>query len=101
MPVNIAQAALGTELDIQTLDGVADVTIPEGTQHGKGSPERPRRSHAKSGGRGDLCIHVDVKIPTKLNREQRRLFEQLRETLPAENGLHEKSLFEKVKGYFV
>jgi molecular chaperone DnaJ len=44
---------------------------------------------------------VDVRVPAKLTREQRKLFEQLRETLPAENEPNEKSLFEKVKDYFV
>jgi molecular chaperone DnaJ len=102
VPLNIAQAALGTELDIQTLDGDQHVTVPEGTQHGEKIRLKglgvPRLN---SSGRGDLWIHVDVKVPKKLTKEQRKLFEQLRETLPAENGLHEKSLFEKVKGYFV
>jgi molecular chaperone DnaJ len=57
--------------------------------------------HLNGHSRGDLYVHVDVKVPTKLSREQRKLFEQLRETLPEENDLHEKSLFEKVKDYFV
>jgi molecular chaperone DnaJ len=42
-----------------------------------------------------------VKIPVKLSREQRKLLEQLRETLPAENEPHEKGLLEKVKDYFM
>jgi len=46
-------------------------------------------------------VHVNVAVPKKLSREQRKLFEQLRETLPAENEPHEKSLLEKVKDYFV
>ena len=41
--------------------------------------------HVQGHGRGDLYVNIDVKIPTKLSREQRKLFEQLRETLPAEN----------------
>ena len=51
-------------------------------------------------GRGDLYVHVDVQIPTKLTREQRKLFEQLRETLPEENEPQEKGLFDKVKDLF-
>jgi len=42
-----------------------------------------------------------VKVPNKLTREQKRLFEQLRDTLPAENEPHEKSLIDKVKDYFM
>ncbi len=53
------------------------------------------------GGRGDLFVHVDVRIPTKLTREQRKLMEQLRDTLPVDNHPREKGLFEKVKDYFM
>jgi len=42
-----------------------------------------------------------VRIPVKLTREQRKLFEQLGETLPVNNEPHEKGLFEKVKDYFM
>ena len=52
-------------------------------------------------GRGDLYVHVDVRVPIKLSKEQRRLFEQLRETLPVQNEPHEKSLLDKVKNYFM
>jgi molecular chaperone DnaJ len=52
-------------------------------------------------GRGDVFVHIDVRVPTKLTREQRKLFEQLRETLPAENEPHEKGLIDKVKDYFM
>lgn len=55
----------------------------------------------QSSGRGDLFVHVNVKVPVKLSREQRKLLEQLRETLPAENEPHEKGLLEKVKDYFM
>jgi molecular chaperone DnaJ len=48
-----------------------------------------------------MYVHVDVRVPTKLTREQKKLFEQLRETLPAENEPHEKSILEKVKDYFM
>ena len=51
--------------------------------------------------RGDLFVHVDVKIPARLTREQRKLMEQLRETLPVDNAPAEKGLFEKVKDYFM
>ncbi|HYI93966.1 MAG TPA: molecular chaperone DnaJ [Bryobacteraceae bacterium] len=102
VPVNVAQAVLGTEVDIQTFDGLQSVKIPEGSQKGSkiklkglGVPNLQGR------GRGDMYINIDVKIPTKLSREQRKLFEQLRETLPEENEPHEKSLLDKVKDYFM
>lgn len=101
LPINIAQAALGAEIDIETFDGVQKVRIPEGTQSGTmfklrsiGVPEVNGRS------RGDLYVHVDVQVPKKLSRDQRKLFEQLGEILPAENQPHDHSVFEKVKNFF-
>ncbi len=101
IPVTIVQATLGSEIELKTLDGVEKVKVPEGTQpgaqlrlRGKGVPR------VNSSGRGDLFIHVEVRIPEKLNKEQRKLMEQLRETLPEDNEPREKGLFEKVRDYF-
>jgi len=100
--VNIAQAALGTELEIQTFDGLQSVKVPEGTQSGTLIRLRGLGVPLLSGqGRGDLIVHVIVRTPQKLTREQRKLFEQLREMLPEDNAPHEKGLFEKVKDYFM
>lgn len=102
VPVNVAQAALGTDVDILTFDGVQNVKIPEGTQKGaKVKLKGLGIPHLQGHGRGDLFVNIDVRIPTKLSREQRKLFEQLRETLPAENEPSEKSLLDKVKDYFM
>lgn len=102
IPINVAQAALGTDVDLLTFDGLQTVKIPESTQNdarvklrGLGVPKLQGSS------RGDLFVHIDVKVPSKLTREQRKLFEQLRETLPAENEPHEKSIIDKVKDYFM
>jgi molecular chaperone DnaJ len=62
---------------------------------GKGVPEVQGR------GIGDLVVHIDVRIPSKLTRDQRKLFEQLSESLPVNNEPHEKGLFEKVKDLFM
>jgi molecular chaperone DnaJ len=48
-----------------------------------------------------MYVHVAVKMPARLTREQRKLLEQLRETLPVDNRPSEKGLFEKVKDYFM
>jgi len=102
VPINAAQAALGASVDILTLDGLQTVKIPEGSQSGQrlrikglGVP------HVNGSGRGDMFVHLDVRIPTKLSREQRKLFEQLRELLPAENEPSEKGILGKVKDYFM
>mgnify|MGYP001182245501 CR=1 FL=1 len=102
VPINVAQAMLGTEIEIPTLDGPQRLTIPEGTEHGARFRLRnlgmPRLG---GGGRGDLFVHVEVKMPSKLTREQRKLVEKLAETLPADNQPKEKGIFDKVKEYFV
>ncbi len=101
LPINVAQAVLGAEIEIETFDGPQTIKIPEGTQPGAqfrlrnlGVPQLNSRS------RGDLFIHLDVQIPKKLTRDQRKLFEQLQEVLPVENAPHEKSVFEKVRDFF-
>ena len=50
---------------------------------------------------GDLVVRVEVRIPTRLTKDQKRLFEELAETLPVNNEPHEKGLFAKVKDYFM
>ena len=76
--------------------------IPEGTQNGAQFRLRHKGVPAlNGGGRGDLYVHIDVKVPTRLTREQRKLLEQLRDTLPVDNAPTEKGLFEKVKDYFM
>jgi molecular chaperone DnaJ len=102
IPVNVAQAALGTEVDLLTFDGLQTVKIPAGAQNGHQVRLRGLGvPHVNGSGRGDLYVTVDVKVPTKLTADQKRLFEELRETLPAENEPHDKGLFEKVKDYFM
>ena len=102
VPINVAQAALGTEVNLLTFDGLQTVKIPEGTQ----SDTQIKLKHlgvpnVNGHGRGDLFVHIDVRVPAKLSREQRKLFEELRETLPAENEPQEKGLFDKVKDLFM
>ncbi len=101
VPINIAQAALGAELTVPTLQGDSDLKVPAGTQSGtrfrlrhKGVP------YVNSGRRGDLLVHIHVTVPEKLTREQRKLFDELLDILPADNEPHEKGILEKVKDYF-
>lgn len=101
LPVNVAQAVLGAEIEVETFDGPQTVKLPEGTQPGANFKMRSLGvPHLNSRARGDLYVHLDVQVPKKLTREQRRLFEELRELLPTENTPHEKSVFEKVRDFF-
>jgi molecular chaperone DnaJ len=100
--INVAQAALGDEIDVLTFDGLQSVKVPEGAQAGDRVKLRGLGvPHLDKKGRGDLYVEFDVRVPKKLSREQRRLFEQLRSTLPAENEPQEKGIFDKVKDYFM
>jgi molecular chaperone DnaJ len=92
LDINIAQAVLGAEVDVPTLDGDEKLKIPAGTQpgkvitiKGKGVPYLRRRD------RGNQMVIVNVAIPSKLTKEQRELFGKLAESLgttvkPQEKG---------------
>jgi molecular chaperone DnaJ len=102
IPINIAQAALGAETDLLTFDGLQRVKIPDGTQSGTQIRLRGQGvPNVNGGGRGDIVVHVQVRTPEKLTREQRRLLEQLRETLPEENEPDDKGLLQKFKDLFL
>jgi len=101
LPINIAQAALGAEIEVETFDGPQTIRVPEGTQPGAQFKLRTLGvPHLNSRQRGDLYVHLDVQVPKKLTRDQRKLFEDLRDILPADNVPHEKSVFEKVRDFF-
>jgi len=74
MPVTFIQAALGDTVKVPTLEGKAELKIPEGTQthtvfrlRGQGIP------HLRGGGRGDLHVKVVLVTPTKLTEEQKNM----------------------------
>ncbi|HEU5020978.1 MAG TPA: molecular chaperone DnaJ [Bryobacteraceae bacterium] len=102
IPINMAQAALGAKIQAPTLEGLHELTIPEGTQNGAQLRVKGKGvAEVQGRGRGDLIVHIDVRTPTKLSRDQRQLLEQLRDSLPVDNDPHEKGLLDKVKDYFM
>lgn len=101
IPINFAQAALGCEIAVPTLGQPHKLRIPEGTQSNAEFRIRSQGVASVNGhGRGDLIVHVEVRTPTRLNRDQKKLLEQLASTLPLENEPKEKGLFDKVRDYF-
>jgi molecular chaperone DnaJ len=103
IPISIAQAALGAELQVPGLAGEEKLKIPEGTESGAVFRVRGKGlADPHGGGKGDLYYHVRVLTPSKLTREQRKLIEQLGTTLKVENKPAERgsSLFDKVKDIF-
>ena len=101
MPISFPQAALGTELQIETLEGPATIKIPEGTQSGREFKLRSKGvPHLNEHGKGDLIVEIRVATPSKLNKQQKELLRQLGETMQVENTPTSRSLFAKMKDIF-
>jgi molecular chaperone DnaJ len=93
--INIAQAALGAEVEIPTVDGPTTLRIPAGTQPGKILTLRGKGvPHLRSSGRGDQLVVVNVEVPSRLTAEQRQLFEQLAKSLGSEVKPQERGFLE-------
>ena len=96
--VNIAQATLGAEVEIPTVDGPAVLKIPSATQPGKILRLRNKGvPKLRSNGRGDQLVVVNVEIPSKLTAEQRKLFEQLAKSLGSEVKPQERGFLDWLK----
>src|SRR5712691_9067026 len=98
--VSPAQAALGDEISVPTIEGPqTKVRVPAGAQHGQMVRVRGRGvPHLGSGGRGDQLVYLDVVVPRSLTKEQRRLYTQLREVEePPSQERDESDLFGRIK----
>ena len=85
LQINVAQAALGDEVTVPTVDGDTKLAIPAGTQSGKVFRMRNHGvPHLRREGRGDQMVVIQVNVPTSLSDEQEELFEQLARTLGRE-----------------
>ncbi len=104
--INIAQAALGDEIEIPTLDGTKKHTIPAGIQTGdtitlRGLGVPKLRRDGSNAGRGDMVVTFQVRTPTNLTKQQRDLLLALGKTLDSEVvPQREKSFFDRVKDAF-
>jgi molecular chaperone DnaJ len=98
--INVAQAALGDEIAIPTVDGQETVRIEPGTQPGRMIRLRARGvPHLRQSGRGDQIVVIQVAVPEKLDAEQKELFQQLGRTLGKEivSQTKEKGFFDHLK----
>ena len=82
LPVTFPEAALGANVEVPTLNGPVTLKVPAGTPSGKTFRIRGKGAPKKKGGHGDLLATVEVDVPGKLTREQKKLVEQLREATP-------------------
>ena len=101
IPVSFAQAALGAEITVPTLEGEHVLKVPETTQSGttlriKGKGVPILNGH----GKGDLYVEVRVQTPGKLNKRQRDLLHELEATTRVENRPQRRTLLGKVKDIF-
>ena len=100
LPITVAQAALGDEVEVPTLDGVENIKIPPGTQSGQTVRMRGKGVPLLRGsGRGDMYVLVRVVVPTRLSAEERSLFRKLAETLEVDEEA-DKGFFGRVKEAF-
>lgn len=96
--VNIAQATLGADVLVPTLDGEETLKIPSGTQPGKVLRLRGKGvPRLRKNGRGDQLIIISVDIPKNLSKEQRELMEDLAETMGTDVHPHERGFFDSLK----
>ena len=101
VPIGVTQAVLGGEISVPTLEGEEKLRIPEGTTTGTVFRLRNRGIVSLGErGRGDQFITVTVEIPSRLTKEQRKLYEALAKLSKEEEISQERNLFEKVKDIF-
>ena len=101
-PISIADAALGTSIEIPTIDGgKAKIKIPPGTQSGKQFRLRGKACLILRGnGMGDLYIQVNTEVPISLNKEQKELLEKFREIENEKSNPSIKKFFQKLKVFW-
>lgn len=103
VPISFADAALGGELEVPTLDGRVKLKIPEGTQTGKQFRLRGKGvAPVRGGAAGDLLCRVAVETPVNLGKRQREILDEFRKTLQSDSSHSPKASgwFEGVKRFF-
>jgi molecular chaperone DnaJ len=101
--INFADAALGTSVDIPTLDGKAKIKVDAGTQGGKVLRLKGKGLPSINGyGKGDLLVNISVWTPQHLSSEEKKVLEQLRtsDNFRPNPGKGDKSFYERMKEFF-
>jgi molecular chaperone DnaJ len=104
MPISIAAATLGGEIEVPTLTGRVALTIPEGTQTGKTFRLRSKGIKGlRSSLLGDLYVHVLLETPVKLSDQQKNLLKEFEASLRAGGDKHspqQKGWLDRMKSFF-
>lgn len=101
--ISIIDAAMGTQVDVPTLDGKARIKVEAGTQSGKVLRLKGKGVPDINGyGKGDLLVSIQVWTPKHLSSEEKKLLEKLRESdnFKPKPGTKDKSFFDRMKEYF-
>ena len=101
-PISIADAALGTTIEIPTIDGgKAKIKIPDGTQSGKQFRLKGKgMPFMRRGDYGDLYVQVNTEVPVSLNKQQKELLEKFREIENEKSNPSIKKFFQKAKSFW-
>jgi len=101
-PISIADAALGTSIEIPTIDGgKAKIKIPSGTQSGKQFRLKGKgMPYMRGSGNGDLYVQVNTEVPISLNKEQKELLEKFRKIENEKSNPSIKKFFQKAKSFW-
>ncbi|MDA9071629.1 molecular chaperone DnaJ [Candidatus Pelagibacter sp.] len=101
-PISIADAALGTTIEIPTIDGgKAKIKIPDGTQNGKQFRLKGKgMPYIRGSGNGDLYVQVNTEVPISLNKAQKELLEKFREIENEKSNPSIKKFFQKAKNFW-
>ncbi|OUX32037.1 MAG: molecular chaperone DnaJ [Pelagibacteraceae bacterium TMED268] len=101
-PISIADAALGTSIEIPTIDGgKAKIKIPSGTQSGKQLRLKNKgMPYMRGSGTGDLYVQVNTEVPVSLNKEQKELLEKFRDIENEKSNPSIKKFFQKAKSFW-
>ena len=100
VPLTFAEAALGAEVEVPTLDGKIKYNIPEGTQNGDIFRIRDKGiTHIGGRGRGDQIINIRVEVPKNLNSKQKELLRAFAAETGEKNHKEKKGFIEKLKKY--
>ena len=103
LPVNFADAVLGKEIEIPTVDGKVKIKLKPGTQagevlrlRGKGLPD------INGYGKGDQLVHVNIYTPSTVSNEEKKWLESMRdsENFKPRKGSHSRSIFDRMKDFF-
>ncbi len=100
-PISIADAALGTTIEIPIIDGgKAKIKIPDGTQNGKQVRWKGKgMPYMRGSGNGDLYVQINTEVPISLNKEQKDLLQKFREIENEKSNPSIKKFFQKAKSF--